>query len=730
MQDDQPTGPSPSGQLITELRDRFERDWLDGNQPGLESVVVAAPESVRAELFRHLLNVECQHRARSRRPLDLAEAQQRFRTLGPWTEAIVLELLGNTGTWVQTFGLTPATGPSDLPTADPRPPQPGPPRIGQYELLTTLGHGGSGAVFKARHAQLKRVVALKVLLPHRALASDGLERFRIEMEVLGRLNHPNIIRATDAGEVEGYLYLAMEYVEGIDLGRILKRFGRLDVADACELVRQTAEALACLDSHGLAHRDVKPNNLLLGRDGVLRVLDMGLAQLRDAPRDERLTETGAVMGTPEFIAPEQARESRNVNIRADVYSLGCTLFALLTGTPPFPRTGSMYDLFRAHNETPPPALTTVRPDAPPELAQLIARMLEKDPAQRPVPADVARALAPFCQGSDLVRLAREAGPTPETSVVLPASSVRLAFNGGPTATPPPPEPTTVLSAPPVRAAGRRKRWVLTAAAVLVLGGVVWALWPPKKAHPEPDPEPVPRTLPGVAVVPVPGPRTFAPGKSTQLIDREPVVKRVWPKDNARGLINFDPANKQLFVSCPDYGAVELECIEARAYDAEVKIFLSDWSVGRVGVFFRGQGAPDARGQYSWHADELYIPTLEPVGKEDKPADPDTVKEVPAPLKRRTIGVFADTGGLSSDNPCTYNIRPRPFSGDHTLSFTVGPDGVSAIRWDGRDAVPVAVRPGWREPVRESANGGFGVVVSNGSALFRSIQIRPHPPTQE
>jgi hypothetical protein len=559
-------------------------------------------------------------------------------------------------------------------------------------------------VFKARHAQLKRVVALKVLMLHRVFASEGVRRFFIEMEVLGRLDHPNIIRATDAGETEGYLYLAMEYVAGTDLGRVLKRVGPLGVPDACALARQAAEALACLDRHGLTHRDVKPNNLLLGRDGILRALDMGLAQLRDAPPDERLTETGAVMGTPEYIAPEQARESRTVDIRADVYSLGCTLFALLTGAPPFPRGGSRFDLFRAHIETPPPALGAVRAGVPPELEQLVARMLEKDPARRPMPAEVAQALEPFCAGSDLVRLAEECGPAPEAPVVLPTVSASLAFDAAPTLTPPPTQSTTALLPPPGHTARRTKRWVFAAAALaLVLGGVVWAAWPSRKGSTVQEPE-------NGASAPPP-PRVYTPGEWTELLDRPPEV-REFPEaatgSHWRLEEKTEEQARKLYVHSTRWGILELEKMNG-PFDFEVSYSQAPW-VGGVGAFFGGRDEQISPDTLRWGR-FIRLERFDGIPEKVKLQIGELRRSVPTNL---SIPHFMEAVKV-----------PRPLFDVHKLAFSVSAAGLSNVTWDEVPPVP-GIPAGTAGPLTERAEG-VGIVVQNCSVWFHSVRIRPHKP---
>ncbi len=225
-------------------------------------------------------------------------------------------------------------------------------RVGLYEILGELGRGGMGTVYRARHTLLNRMVALKVLSADRLRDPTAVARFLREMEAVGALDHPNLIRANDAGNADGLHYLVTELVGGIDLQRLVKSRGRLSVADACEVVRQTAIGLDHAFRRGLVHRDIKPSNLMLTADGCVKLLDLGLARLKvGTPPDSDLTEVGQVMGTVAYMAPEQASNAHSVDIRADLYSLGCTLYFLLAGTAPFGGRGhrSPIDMMIAHS---------------------------------------------------------------------------------------------------------------------------------------------------------------------------------------------------------------------------------------------------------------------------------------------------------------------------------------------------------------------------------------------
>ena len=289
-------------------------------------------------------------------------------------------------------------------------------RLGEYELLEKLGEGGMGVVYKALHTKLGREVALKVLPKRRLRDEHAVARFEREMKAIGALDHPNIVRAFDAREVKGIRFLVMEFVDGMDLANLVDCEGPLPVAEACEVIRQAALGLQCAHEHDLVHRDVKPSNLMLSSQGQVKLLDLGVARFQFQQRPgEEMTGTDQVLGTLDYMAPEQISSTRTVDIRADIYSLGCTLYKLLTGRAPF--TGheyeSAYEKMQAHAEKPPPRIRRLRGDVPKELATIVHRMLAKDPARRyDTPAEVADAVGPFTCTADLSGLLARAGQEP------------------------------------------------------------------------------------------------------------------------------------------------------------------------------------------------------------------------------------------------------------------------------------------------------------------------------
>ncbi|OAI49362.1 hypothetical protein AYO44_06420 [Planctomycetaceae bacterium SCGC AG-212-F19] len=280
--------------------------------------------------------------------------------------------------------------------------------LGPYVLLERLGEGATGQVFKARHLRLNRLAAVKVIRPELLTQPDAVQRFYREVQVTGRLAHPNIVEAYDAGPAGSSHFLAMAFIAGTDLDRLVKQHGPLAIRQACEYTRQAACGLAHAHERGLVHRDIKPSNLMVCQAhgppsvGVLKILDLGLVHMsRDlaATMTGSLTENGTMLGTPDFMAPEQAENTHRVDHRADIYSLGGTLYYLLTSQVPFPNCSLMQKLLKLQT-TEPVAVELLRPEVSPALADLVRRMMAKRPEDRPATAaEVMVELSSFADGS-------------------------------------------------------------------------------------------------------------------------------------------------------------------------------------------------------------------------------------------------------------------------------------------------------------------------------------------
>ena len=258
--------------------------------------------------------------------------------------------------------------------------------LGQYVLLEKLGQGGMGQVYKAQHRRLHQLVAIKVLPPKIASSPEVVARFKREALAAASLSHPNIVSARDSDEVNGVHFLVMDYIVGTDLARLIQEKGPLPLKVGVNLIMQTARALAHAHSQGIFHRDVKPSNLILGRDGQIKMVDLGLARFVADDDDARTTKraftvTGAIMGTPDFMSPEQAIDTKRADGRSDIYSLGCTLFYILTGRTVF-HGNSVTERLMAHINDPLPSLREFREDASEALEVIFERMLAKQPENR------------------------------------------------------------------------------------------------------------------------------------------------------------------------------------------------------------------------------------------------------------------------------------------------------------------------------------------------------------
>lgn len=268
----------------------------------------------------------------------------------------------------------------------------------RYRLLSRHGEGGMGVVFKAEHKLMGRTVALKIISRRLTSNEQAVERFRREVRAAAKLSHPNIVTAHDAEEADGLHFLAMEFVDGISLDRfVAKQKGNVPVSMACHFVRQAALGLQHAHQQGMVHRDIKPQNLILTRKGHVKILDFGLARLGEDQPPDGASSPNLVVGTPDYLAPEQARDSHAVDIRADIYALGCTLYFLLARRVPYPG-GSPFEKMVAHTDKPADSLTMFRDDVPLEVEAIVAKMMAKCAEDRyQTPAEVAAALAPFAK---------------------------------------------------------------------------------------------------------------------------------------------------------------------------------------------------------------------------------------------------------------------------------------------------------------------------------------------
>jgi serine/threonine protein kinase len=295
-------------------------------------------------------------------------------------------------------------------------------RLGQYQLLEPIGRGGMGIVHRAVHTRLQKQVAIKVLPAGRWSDALLVQRFEREMRAAGQLHHPNVVVTYDAGEVDGLHYLVMELVEGEDLETVLSRKQTISAPNACRIIHDVARALHHAHSKHLVHRDIKPSNIMLTHGGDVKLLDLGLALLTVcASESGDITRPNQCMGTLHYMAPEQAEDSHHVGTPADIYSLGATLYRLLTGESPHgSKNAAPLRLLAALQRGEFTPLEVLVPHCPPELSRLVGRMLSRDPSGRPnSAAEVADSLEPFASGADLAKLMQPSTDSEESSLTVP-----------------------------------------------------------------------------------------------------------------------------------------------------------------------------------------------------------------------------------------------------------------------------------------------------------------------
>ncbi len=432
-------------------------------------------------------------------------------------------------------------------------------RLGHFELRQFIGGGGMGAVFKAQDTMLDRTVAVKVLATDQANDVETQRRFRNEAQSAARLDHVNIARVYYVGEDRGVQYIVFEYIEGINIRDLVDRNGPLPIPDVLSVALQLTEALTHASQREVVHRDIKPSNVLITPTGRAKLVDMGLArlhQVENATND--LTASGVTLGTFDYISPEQARDPRTADVRSDLYSLGCTIYFMLTGRPPFPE-GTVLQKLLQHQADEPPDPSELRPDLPDDLTKVVRKLLAKSPEERfQLPSDLT---------ADLVSLAEVYG----LPITRPGSTARYQHPDGFLAE---------LSPEAVRPWRRHLPWVT---ATLLLVGTALVLDRPWAPMAEPVSFTPLRTSPSQVVPPPMDPTVEQPISAQRPTDTTPTDS-----------VETEPsegAGDQAVVQTPaqEPGASPIENLlstnqtAARSSDSWSRLPWADWLGGRLGL---------------------------------------------------------------------------------------------------------------------------------------------------
>ena len=391
-----------ASELAEQLCATFAQSWETEYPILIEQQLRKISPSHRPILLRELLEIELEIRTARKDRFHINEYLERFPNESELIELVFRKTIGRR-------------------------------KLGDYELLDEIGHGGMGNVYRARQVFLDQMVAVKVLSQHYNSNAHIVSRFRHEMRMIGGLDHPNIVQALNAGESSGTLYLAMEYVDGRSLQTVVTKFAgqshrdmheetghqpdgavasRFPIGAAAEVIRQAALGLEHASEQGLVHRDIKPANLMVTKKGVVKILDLGLGKFRaenqlDVSHEAGLTQFGTTMGTAGYMAPEQWENAINVDVRADIYSLGCTFFFMLTGKTPLDASGatSHRERLLARLEGNIPHISGLRPDCPPEFGDILSKMLAKEAEDRyRTPTELLQAVTPFANFIELQSL--------------------------------------------------------------------------------------------------------------------------------------------------------------------------------------------------------------------------------------------------------------------------------------------------------------------------------------
>lgn len=576
------------------------------------------------------------------------------------------------------------------------------PQVHQYQLLRTMGAGGMGTVYEAFHIHLRRRVAVKVISPEFATSQDAINRFEREMAAVGRMSHPNIVQALDAGIYQRTHYLAMEYVDGANVEFICQRVGALKIEDACEIIRQAALGLAHAHSFGIVHRDIKPSNLLLSKTGEVKIADLGLVRFHSHAKRESLTAHGAVLGTYDYMSPEQAAGG-DVGFESDIYSLGATLFRLLAGKPIFagPSYGSAFQKVNGHINEPPPRVVTLRADVPPQLDAIVHKLLAKVPSERLMSAqDVAEALVPF---SVQARLPALAEPEPRS----PAFEVTTRnFFGASTKNP---------TAPAVE----KKKiglgvWIGLCNLIVLLGlGIVW-YFTHRPGQPKDVPSPTPKsTNPVDAQSPQIEDvlsRDLEVFRWYSFLNHEP-RKVIWPLDGVSSL-NFDRERSRLNVSSSGICVLSLGRADLTEYKLRMDFHQNRWR-GDMGVMLGLRNDPNLPGGFMGQA--LLFLTAEFPGQGQQ-----------LTLRRAKLNFIPMVeGGFRVNRTVTNDTRvSMPTGIMETIDLIVETSRLTSIRWKGTEISNLCTDEVNRQYEPQDYVGEFGIFFSESDLTVSSVQLMP------
>jgi len=568
-----------------------------------------------------------------------------------------------------------------------------PEHFGPFKIIRPLGRGGMGEVYLALQSGLNRQIALKVIRSDRQVSARTIERFKREMEAIGKLHHPHVVQAFDAGAIEGVHYLAMELVDGQDVEEIARIEGRLRVSDACEIVRQAALGLAHAHAHQLLHRDIKPSNLLLSRTGVVKLTDLGLARALQGEAAP-LTNSNVVVGTFDYMPPEHAQGAKTWDERSDLYSLGCLLYRLIAGRAPFQtaRFDSPSSKLLAHVNVVPETLSSLRPEVPLGLSQLVDKLLAKIPSQRIESAGLlAEALAEFIDSPALSTLCESA---------LAKQPVHRKLEGRPQLRGLISQPLRPRLATRPKLVGIAVAFVLFAA--LLGGGAYYSVMGNSEAAQH---QIVPELSPPDQVLP---PRvdllTAATGKWHNLLEHPPVELK-WSKGPGSSEPKFDAKRNELLAISNGTGLLELGETHAKSYRVQIAIRQAHWE-GGIGLFFGFHQVPPTF--VDQQCQIIYL-SKHPFKKRY--------------YLRRAVYNFPKPPAALSLKKETFGQAdiPIPDPHEHFLEITIVNQQLTRVTWDGQDLpglVQTAVKV---DLLPEDFAGKFGFYLGAASGTLSSAR---------